>query len=162
VLAALCIYVAELELSFWQWGLLLLLAFDIVGGIAANATPAATRQFHSGPQKYGPLLFATAHIQPFLVAGLLPNFSWSAAAGLYVSAVVCVLVVTESRGDLKRAVSLALCGCAVGAHFLIWHSPGWEWLAPALLIKLVASHSVPAFIASESPANGRSSGFLND
>lgn len=44
VLASICAGMAGVEWSTWQWGVVLFVAFDLVGGVAAMCLPAAIRK----------------------------------------------------------------------------------------------------------------------
>jgi hypothetical protein len=144
--AALCARFGDLDLTWWQWLLLSILAFDIVGGIPANSTDAAVRQHHRAGRPLAPLLFTFGHIHPFLVWLLMSDYSLAAATTLWMSACAGVLLVTVSLAPLKRPVSLICVALGVSVQQLWFPAVGWEWFAPAFLLKLVAGHAVPASV----------------
>ena len=141
--ASACLLFSGGEAAWWQWLILVLLAFDLVGGVAANATVAATRQYHRPDAGYRPLLFAASHVQPFVVALVFPDYGWSLAAILYAAACVGVLGVLLMPAALKRAFALGYCAVAMALLPIFAPPAAFAWLAPAYLIKLVAAHAVP-------------------
>lgn len=137
-----CIFSAGLALAWWQWLVVGFLAFDIIGGIAANATDAATRQHHrKGPLQ--PLSFTFFHLHPFAVALLLPVSGLMDAMLLWGAALAGTALVVLTKPSLKQAVSLGFCGTAIAMFTMAFPAPGLEWFAPCYLIKLVAAHAVP-------------------
>src|SRR5690606_24667350 len=82
---------AGLQLAWWQWALVVVVAFDIGGGVIANATPAAARQYHRLDRPWEPVLFAAGHVHPFVIAWLLPGYNWQAGATLYIATIVAVI-----------------------------------------------------------------------
>ncbi|MFN3943305.1 MAG: hypothetical protein ACK4K7_00075 [Allosphingosinicella sp.] len=155
MLAILCMVDAEQELRWWQWGVLIVLAFDVVGGVAANATVAATRRYHRPERPYGPLLFSVAHVQPFILALLLPGLTTGGAALLWLSGALGTLLVIHSPPAVKRSVALGYCALAIAALSLLVPTSGLAWLAPAFVLKLVAAHAVPMWGAAELPLEER-------
>jgi hypothetical protein len=140
ILAVLMLQGAGHEFGWWQWLIIGIVAFDIGGGVVANATSAAARQYHRPDRPWEPLVFAAAHVHPFAMALLLPGYTWVAGATLYTSVILAVGATLLTPRDLRRpaalffsAVTIALCGLVTGA--------GWEWLAPLLILKLVAAHA---------------------
>jgi hypothetical protein len=143
VIAVACLAIYGEDAAWWQWLILLVVAFDLVGGVAANATVAAARQYHRRDAPYRPLLFAAGHIQPFVMALAFPTYGWSQAAALYATACLGVLGVLLVPVAIKRAFALGYCAVALGLLPMLGEPAGLVWLAPAFLIKLVAAHAVP-------------------
>lgn len=141
--ATACAINAGLALAWWQWPVLAFLAFDIVGGIAANASGAAMRQHHQGEHALKPLFFTFFHVHPFAAALLLPVPGLVEATWLWGVALIGTALVMLTRSNLKRGVSLGFCGIAIVMIAVIFPLPGFEWFAPCFLIKLVAAHAVP-------------------
>lgn len=135
-----------LALAWWQWLLLLLVAFDIVGGIPANSTHAAVRQHHRPGKPFSPAIFAAAHVHPFLISFLMPGFELAGAAVLWMSAFAGVLLVVLSPPTLKRPAALLLVGLGILIQQLWFPAEGWEWFAVAFMLKLVGGHAVPATV----------------
>lgn len=143
VLAILCAQFAGPDLAWWQWLILLIIAFDLVGGVAANATLASTRQYHRENQPYRPLLFAAAHIQPFVLALVLPAAGWLQALALWLAGLAGVLGTVLAPSPIKRAFALGYCALTMSLFAALGQPDGLAWLAPAFLLKLVAAHAVP-------------------
>jgi hypothetical protein len=138
-------YAERLLWSPWQYLVAVLLAFDIIGGIATNATSAAKRWYHrpsrSSRQHYG---FAALHVvYIFLVARLFcphfPGFFIIHSAYLLLSALI-VLVVSPY---LQRSTALLLlCGGILLSLYAVVAPAGLEWFPPFLYLKLLVSHLV--------------------
>lgn len=143
LLAAASLLAGGVEAAWWQWLILLAVAFDLVGGVAANATVAAARQYHRADAPYRPLLFAAGHVQPFAIALAFPAYGWAEAAALYGAACLGVLGVVLAPAAVKRAFALGYCAVALGLLAMPGNAAGLAWLAPAFLMKLVAAHAVP-------------------
>ncbi|OZM80232.1 hypothetical protein [Pseudonocardia sp. MH-G8] len=132
-------------LRWWSVVVLAAVAFDLVGGAVVNATPAAKRRFH-GPGRSGAhrLAFVAAHVQPFLLALLVPGFGWTAAAlayGLAVGGAVALLL-TEPR--LRRPLGFAVTAVGSVAALVAVPLPAFlAWVAPVLLVKLLLGHLLP-------------------
>lgn len=133
-----------------QWSVLqivvaVVFAFDIGGGVVVNATRSGRRWWHregQGPRQQ--LIFFAAHVHPFVVALLWPEFAWWQAAALYVSMLAAVAVVMASPARLKRPVAYGLgsAGIVLGVTALIGPQ-GLVWLPPLYFVKLVMAHAVP-------------------
>jgi hypothetical protein len=130
----------DLQLSWWGWAILALIAFDLFGGIAANATLAAGRR-RPGAGRWRPVAFAAAHLQPLVLAWLNPEYGWLSALGLWTCALTGVMICAAPP---RIKLSIALVYCVVATSWLAGAgaAAGLEWLAPAFLTKLVAAHAV--------------------
>jgi hypothetical protein len=132
--------------QWWQWAVVLFLAFDLIGGAAASALPAATRKNHPAGQPLRPLLVAALHVHPFLLALALPSSSWVGATALWIAAVVGVAMVHAVELSLKRGFALAYCSIALAALHGLASPPGVGWFAAAYLLKIVAALAVPGVV----------------
>jgi hypothetical protein len=120
-------------------------AFDLFGGSVANATAAAKRRFHGPGRGWRQHLgFVVAHVQPFVLALVVPGFGWAAAAAIYGLVVAAALVVLAAPPRLRQpvafgtttfALTTALTGVTVPAALV--------WFAPVMLIKLLLGHLLP-------------------
>jgi hypothetical protein len=132
-------------LPWWSVAVLAFVAFDLVGGAVVNATPAAKRRFHgpghSDAQRFA---FVAAHVQPFLLALLVPGFGWAAAAlawGLAVGGAVAVLL---TRPRLRRPLAFAVTAVGGVAALVAVPLPAFlAWVTPVLLVKLLLGHLLP-------------------
>ncbi|UGT56229.1 hypothetical protein [Nocardia asteroides] len=124
---------------------LAVLAFDLFGGAVVNAMGSAKRWYHRPGRTAGHHLgFVAIHIQPFLLAAVVPAFSWAAAATVYVLTLAGAVVVTATPGGLRRPVAFAVTTLGllvVTGLFAVPAEVGW--FAPVLMIKLLLAHVLP-------------------
>jgi hypothetical protein len=120
-------------------------AFDLFGGAVVNATPAAKRRFHGpGRTRRHHLGFVVAHVQPFVLALVVPGFGWTAAAVVYGLVVVGAAVVLAAPEELRRPVAFAATVLAVAAVLVAVAVPtALAWVAPVLFVKLLLGHLLP-------------------
>ena len=120
-------------------------AFDLFGGAVANAVPAARRRWH-GPDstRARHLLFVVAHVQPFLLALVRPDYGVGQAALLYGVTVLAAVAVLAAPLALRRAVAFAAAALGIGLVSVVAPAPAeLAWLAPVLLVKLLLAHLLP-------------------
>ncbi|GHE88511.1 hypothetical protein GCM10018785_64870 [Streptomyces longispororuber] len=137
--------VAPAAPPLWAVALVGLVAFDLFGGAAANATAAAKRAFHApGRTARHHLGFVAAHGQPFLLALAVPGLGWVAAAVLYALALAGAVAVTAAPGAVRRPVAFSATALALGVTTVTVDVPGeLAWLAPVLFVKLLLGHLLP-------------------
>lgn len=142
----------DVEWAWWQWLVVLALAVDLIGGPVANSLGSAKRLYHrplpaeaTTAQRllHDPVVFTAIHVQPFVVAAVLPGHRWPWAATLYASALVGVLCVRAAPPHLARPVAYAAVVLGVLLLQLVDAPQGVGWLGPVLLIKLVLAHALP-------------------
>jgi hypothetical protein len=129
----------------WSIAVLAVVAFDLVGGAVVNATPAAKVRFH-GPGRSGAhrLAFVAAHVQPFLLALLVPGFGWTAAALAYGLAVGGAVAVLVAAPRLRRPLAFAVTAVGSVAALVAVPLPAFlAWVTPVLLVKLLLGHLLP-------------------
>ncbi len=132
---------ARLDGTWLQVAVTAALAFDVIGGVWANATPAARRWYHregQGPSKV--IGFSAVHVHPFLVAWLWDG-SWAWAAVVYLSILASTAVVQALPQRLRLAAGLTLTVCVV------WGAGAIEpavlgWFVPAMALKLIVAHGI--------------------
>jgi hypothetical protein len=143
-------FFGNLNWSWWQALVAALIATDIAGGVTANSLNSCKRFYHT-PQRpdepgyirwiKNPRIFAALHIYPLLV-GLLFDAFWN---GLfwYIAMVASILILLKMPLYLHRPAALALVFISLVVNlYLIRLPPGFEWLAPALFLKIVYGHTV--------------------
>ncbi|WP_030560018.1 hypothetical protein [Streptomyces aureocirculatus] len=121
-------------------------AFDLFGGAAVNATSVAKRHFHRpGRTARHHLGFVAVHVQPFLLALVVPGFGWGTAAVVYALALTAALAVTRTpAGPQRRPLAFAVTVLAIAAATLVSTVPDeLAWFTPVLLIKLLLAHLLP-------------------
>jgi hypothetical protein len=141
----------EVAWSWWQWALVLVLAVDVAGGVTANALGSAKRLYHSPVPPGLPLPqrvvrshvgFAAVHVQPFVLAVLLPDATAGWAAAWYAVALAGTAAVVAVPLYLRRPLAAAVVTVAVVAAPLVAAPAGLAWFGPVLVLKLVAAHAV--------------------
>ncbi len=124
---------------------LTVVAFDLVGGAVVNATASAKRRFH-GPG-HGPgrrLGFVAGHVQPFLLALLVPGFGWTAAAIAYGLALAGAVAVLAAGPHIRRPLAFAITVLGTVVAHLAAPVPAFlAWVTPVLLVKLLLGHLLP-------------------
>lgn len=133
----------------WQYALMAVVGFDLVGGTVANAVTNAKLWWHRpGRTAAHQLGFVLGHAHPFALALLIPGFGWAAAVGVYGAVAVGAVVVLVAPAAVRRPVAF---GAAVLAIVFVAGLPGiapaLAWFAPVFVVKLLIAHLVP-----ESPA----------
>lgn len=141
VVASACAGLAHVQWASWQWALMLFVAFDLGGGVAAMCLPPAIRKVRPAEEPLKPLMFAAFHVHPLFLALVLPQQDWTAMFVLYGAGVAGVAAAGLAPAGYRASVSLAWCACALPIIQLLGPMPGLAWLAPAYLLKLVGSHA---------------------
>lgn len=151
--AAILAAAAQLAWALWfgDWSVLqttvaVLFAFDIGGGVVVNATRSGSRYWHRDEvTRAKELAFFAAHVHPFVIAWLWPEFSWAQAVGLYASMFAfAVVVAVATPGYLKRPVALGLTAVGLVLGATVFRAPaGLTWLPLLYYAKLIAAHAVP-------------------
>lgn len=142
----------QLAWSWWQIVVALAITADVAGGVLANSLNSCKRTYHA-PLSASPgmqeqllknhLLFVFLHVHP-IVVGLLFGGGWSYALLWYAALLLAACAVQVTPLYLKRPLALGLCLAAVFlALYLSPMAPGFEWLGPALFLKLIYGHLVP-------------------
>ncbi len=141
----------EVAWSWWQWTLVLVLTVDVAGGVVANALGSAKRLYHSPvppglslPQRVlrSHVGFAAVHVQPFVLAVLLPGATLGWAAAWYGGCLAGTAAVVRAPLYLRRPLAAAVVTVAVVAAPLAAAPAGLAWFGPVLALKLVAAHAV--------------------
>jgi hypothetical protein len=121
------------------------MAFDLVGGVATNATASAKRWYHRPGQGWlQHLEFVAVHaLHIFLVAWLFRGGDWFYFFIYYAYLLAASLMITRVQLYLQRPVALLL---LVGVLLLniygIMPSAGLEWFVPVFFMKLLVSHLI--------------------
>jgi hypothetical protein len=134
----------EGDFSWWQLAMVGIVAFDLGGGIPANATGCAKRWwFRPGQGFWAHFRFNAAHVHPFLFAWVFHQVSWAYAGFVWGTVVVGTLAVLLAPKYLQRPLGLSVVAGALALQMLLDGPPmTFAWLAPVLWLKLIASHAV--------------------
>ncbi len=139
--------VHALPWSGWQYLVAGLIASDLFGGIVTNSLNSTKRLYHSPilPQDPGyagffknHLAFTALHVYPLLIALLYAPHNYIYGVFWYAYLLLAAIIILNVPLYLRRpaaflAISLAL---VVNIYFVL-PAPGFEWLAPALMIKIL-------------------------
>ncbi len=143
----------RLDWPFWKYIVAGVIAFDIGGGVVANSLNSCKRFFHT-PFRYdekryvrilkNKLFFVSFHVHTIIV-GLLYQGKLGLQYGViwYLSMLICSIIVLNVPLYVRRPIAMMaiLWAIIINSHILQPIS-GFEWLAPALFIKLVYGHIV--------------------
>ncbi|QGQ18264.1 hypothetical protein GC089_02015 [Cellulomonas sp. JZ18] len=158
---------------WWQWALVVTVAIDVVGGVAANALSTAKRQYHGPATGHPgrtaralrhPVAFAAAHVHPFVLVLALPGDGWAWAGTWYAACVAGSAAVHVAPLHLARPLAFAVLGTLLVAAPLVPAPAGLAWFGPLLACKLVAAHAVreepyrPAGTSAAAPGAGQRRG----
>ncbi|WP_433491302.1 hypothetical protein [Nocardia grenadensis] len=126
-------------------GVIALVGFDMFGGAVVNATASAKRWYHRpGRSSRHHLGFVAAHVQPFILALIVPGFGWWTAAAIYAIVFLAAVAVAFSPRGIRTPVAFA--GAVFGVVIIpsVFTVPAFLlWFAPVLLIKLLLAHLLP-------------------
>lgn len=136
-------YTANLGWSPTQYLVAALIAFDVVGGVATNATSSAKRWYHRDGQTASQhMYFVAVHfLQILLVAYFFRDADITYFLGTYGYLLVASIIVLQVPLRIQRSIALLLvCGAIVISQYLFSPTRGFEWFIPVLFIKLLISH----------------------
>ena len=140
-----------LNWTWWQYILAGLLSFDVIGGIVANSLNSCKRFYHTAAKSDEPqyttffknhLAFSALHIHTLLIAILFgaPNYFfgvfWYLFNGRHDYYHKYAPLSQKTSGILGHIISVT------GKHLCYFSDQGFEWLVPALLIKILYGHLV--------------------
>lgn len=138
--------------AVWQVVLALVITADLFGGAVANALSSTKRQYQAPlpadakPWVHlvrNPVWFTALHIYPLLAVALYPGGSWWWGIGWYAATLAAVILVARIvPGYLQRPTAMAIFVLAVPIALEFPGPPGWSWLPPILLAKLLLAHAV--------------------
>ncbi|MCQ3938921.1 MAG: hypothetical protein DPW18_18025 [Chloroflexi bacterium] len=155
----------QLDWAWWQYLVAGLLAFDVAGGVVANALNSCKRFYHTPARADEPpsarwfknhLFFSSFHVHTLLAAWLFGPGDLLYGVFWYFFLLGGTLIVTRTALYLQRPVSFFLIVLALLLNmYVVAPVPGFEWLAPAIMIKILYAHNVreePYRPSSETPA----------
>ena len=137
--------------TWWQYLVAAVMAFDVGGGVVANALNSCKRFYHTPPLATEPraarllknhLFFTALHVYPLLI-GLLFGGGWVYGLFWYVALLASAIMVLKTPLYLQRPVAFFLILMALLIHLYgVSAVPGFEWFIPALFLKIVYGHLV--------------------
>jgi hypothetical protein len=138
--------------TWWQYLIAGLLALDVLGGVVANALNSCKRFYHSPlqPEETGftalaknHLAFTSFHVHPLLVGLFFGNLNWGYGLFWYAALILCSVLILRSPLYLQRPLALGSIMIAILLNmYIIPPVLGFEWLVPALFLKIVYGHLV--------------------
>ena len=142
----------KFDWAIWQYIVVAIITFDVIGGAVANSLNSCKRFYHSPLQTFEPdyvkfaknhLLFSLIHIHPLIVSLMFSSASLFYGLFWYLSLQISVLTVTRTPLYLQRPVSMLIIVIALLINDYFINLPaGLEWLIPVLFIKIVYGHTV--------------------
>lgn len=136
----------------WQYIIVGIIAFDIVGGAVANSLNSCKRFYHSSLQTFEPnyvklaknhLFFSLIHVHTVVISLVFSSASWFYGLFWYLILQISVLTVIKTPLYLQRPVSMLIIVTALLINGYFISSPtGFEWLIPVLFLKIVYGHTV--------------------
>ena len=145
--------------AWWQFAVAALLALDVLGGVVANALNSCKRFYHSPvkPEETGftglaknHFVFTAFHVHTVIVGVLFGKLDFGYGFFWYFALLASTVVVLRLPLYLRRPAALGIIMLAVLVNLYIFHPViGFEWLVPALFLKIVYGH-----IVQEEPYRG--------
>lgn len=138
--------------NWWQTGLAALIAFDLMGG-AAGAALNSSKRFYFSPLKTderGPVKYLKSgyylpilSVHPILVYLVYRESEvWTGVALYFIVGAIAILV-RKAPLYLARPLGVSALIVAIVANlYFIDAPPGFEWMLPVLVLKLVLGHAV--------------------
>ncbi len=146
------LYIQEnINWNVFQLSIILLLAFDISGGMVANSLNSCKRFYHT-PVKpdeskmvaivKNSKIFTALHIHTIIISVLL-NYTILWGIFWYVFLNLSVWLIDSIKLYLRRPIAIGIIMVAILLNGYLLKSPMFiEWLVPMLFIKIVYGHTV--------------------
>lgn len=138
--------------AWWQYAIAGLMAVDIFGGVVANSLNTCKRFYHTPlrPDETGLTAFAKNHIAftalhvYSLIAGLFfGKTDWIYGLVWYAALLLSSIAVLQVPLYLRRPFALGIILTAILVNLYLIHPVmGFEWLVPALFLKIIYGHIV--------------------
>ncbi len=135
----------------WQYLLAAVLAYDVLGGVVANTLNSCKRFYHTPPRPEEPryaaffknhLAFTALHVHPLLAAALYGG-SLARGAFWYLFLLAAALFILRAPLYLQRPLAFFFITLTLLLNaYALPPLAGFEWLAPALNIKILYGHLV--------------------
>jgi hypothetical protein len=141
-----------LNWTWWQYVLAGCLSFDVIGGIVANSLNSCKRFYHTAAKSDEPrytsffknhAVFSSFHIHTLLVSFLFSTTHYFYGIFWYLFLMIGTVAIVNTPLYLKRpAAFLAIALALLLNYHVIFPVHGFEWLVPALMIKILYGHLV--------------------
>lgn len=141
-----------LDWAWWQYALAGLLAFDVAGGVVANALNSCKQFYHTPPKPDEPrytaffknhLYFTLLHIHTLVIAILFGPTNYFFGIFWYLFLITGTIVILNTPLYIRRPVAFfAILVALLLNIYVIPPVQGFEWFVPALMIKTLYGHLV--------------------
>ncbi|MCX6064824.1 MAG: hypothetical protein NT121_03595 [Chloroflexi bacterium] len=141
-----------LNWAWWQYILAGFLAFDVIGGIVANSLNSCKRFYHTAVKPDEPqytaffknhFAFSALHVHTLLIAILFGAPGYFYGIFWYAFLLAGTIIIISTPLYLKRPVAFLAISLALLLNiYVISPVQGFEWFAPALMIKILYGHLV--------------------
>ena len=138
--------------TWWQYILAGLLSFDVIGGIVANSLNSCKRFYHTAAKADEPpytaffknhFVFSALHIHTLLIAILFGSTNYFYGVFWYLFLMAGTIMIINTPLYLKRPLAFLVISLALLLNsYVIFPVQGFEWLVPALMIKILYGHLV--------------------
>ncbi len=138
--------------AWWQYAVAVLLALDVLGGVVANALNSCKRFYHAPlqPEETGftalsknHYAFVAFHIHTIVAGILFGGFNLGYGLFWYAALIFSTVFVLNFPLHLQRPIAFGLIMTAILVNLYVIHPVvGFEWLVPALFLKLIYGHLV--------------------
>jgi hypothetical protein len=145
-------WTSSMNWAWWQYVIAALLALDVLGGVVANSLNSCKRFYHSPlkPEETGltglsknHFAFTALHVHPLLVGLLFGNSIWGYGLFWYLALILSAVIVMFAPLYLQRPLAMGLIMTAILLnYYFLQPVTGFEWLMPALFLKIVYGHIV--------------------
>lgn len=153
--AGLYFYLGQSGWFSWEWWHVLIaafIAFDLIGGAVANHLNSAKR-FHHAPRQAeergliglfkSAWYYSAVHVHPLVIYLLWKPKEFFVGLGIYVVIIAATIVTRLLPVYLARPFAATMLLAAILAStFAIRPVPGFEWLLPVLVLKVVMGFGV--------------------
>ncbi len=124
---------------------MLLISFDLAGGIVVNTTSSAKRWYHRPEQGLRQHLgFIALHgLHLALVAWLFRDGDWRYVGATYAYLLLASSLIASTRLYLQRPLGVTLyAGSLVLSNMIFSATPGLSWFLPFFYLKLLIAHMI--------------------
>ena len=142
----------SLPWAWWQYVIAGLMALDVLGGVVANSLNSCKRFYHAPlqPEETGSTAFAknhvgfsALHVHPIIAALFFGTTNWGYGLIWYAALIRATIAVLRIPLYLRRPAAMGIIMTAILLNiYIIPPIMGFEWLVPALFLKIVYGHIV--------------------
>ena len=144
-LGALALWLATSEpvsWPWWKWVIAGVIAFDLFGGVVANASRVTKRWYHrEGQTSKDHFIFTIVHILHILIVGFVfRGIDWVFMLMGSVFLILGALLILRTQAYLRRPMAYAIFTAGILLDIALGATIGLRWFFPVLLAKLLLGH----------------------